>query len=44
MGVCPAAVDCNKETQDGEGGTEDAQFRVSNVTHPNMGRGDIKFI
>jgi len=39
-----ATADCNKVTQDGESGSEDAQFRVSDVPYPNMGRGDIKFI
>jgi len=42
-GVCPATADCNKVTQDGEGESEDAQFCISDVPYPNMGRGDIKF-
>jgi len=32
----------NKETQDQEGGSEDTQFRVSDVPNPNMGRSHIK--
>jgi len=42
VGVCQQHQAANKITEDGEGGLEDAQFRISDVPYPNMARSHTK--
>jgi len=43
-GGLPSNSRLQTRSQDGEGGSEDAQFHVSDVPYLNMARGHIKFI